>query len=122
MNKTTSLKQYLKAPETRTSRPIAGNCSNVLEDSKFFWTEYHSGKINIILHLVTVSFLFYGLAVKSVTLLLMGLFVFDEMGHAYNYYFVHNRDPKFGFRRMIPYKLLYGSLSMAVLLKLFGWF
>jgi hypothetical protein len=73
------------------------------------------------MHLVSFSFLFYGLTVKSVTLLLIGLFLFDEIGHAYNYFFVHNRDPKFGLR-MIPYQLLYGSLGMAVLLKLFRWF
>jgi hypothetical protein len=92
-----------------------------LEDSKFFWTEYHSGKINIILHLVSFSFLFYGLAARNVLLVLTGLFVFDEMGHAYNYFFVHNRDPRFGLR-MIPYQLLYASLGMPVLLKLFRWF
>ena len=67
--------------------------SKFLEDSKFFWTEYHSGTINVILHLVSFSFLFYGLTVKSVALVLTGLFLFDEMGHAYNYFFVHNRDP-----------------------------
>jgi hypothetical protein len=49
------------------------------------------------------------------------LFVFDEIGHAYNYFFAHNRDPRFGLR-MIPYQLLYGSLIMLVLLKLFGLF
>jgi hypothetical protein len=92
-----------------------------VEDSKFFWTLYHAGKVNIILHLVSFSFLFYGLAVRSVLLVLAGLFVFDEMGHAYNYFFVHNRDPRFGLR-MIPYQLLYASLGMPVLLKLFGWF
>jgi hypothetical protein len=92
-----------------------------LEDSKFFWTEYHLGKVNIILHLVSFSFLFYGLAVKSVPLVFIGLFIFDEMGHAYNYFSVHNRDPRFGLR-MIPYQFLYGSLIMVVLLKLFGWF
>jgi hypothetical protein len=42
---------------------------------------------------------------------LIGLFVFDEMGHAHNYFFVHNRDPRFGLR-MIPYQLLYASLGM----------
>ncbi|HYY28021.1 MAG TPA: NAD(P)-binding domain-containing protein [Chthoniobacterales bacterium] len=36
-------------------------------------------------------------------------------------FFVHNRDPRFGLR-MIPYQLLYASLIMPVLLKLFGWF
>jgi hypothetical protein len=121
MQQTTFFNQHSKAPETRTGLLIGGNMSKFLEDSKFFWTKYHSGKINIVLHLVSFSFLFYGLAVKSVALVLIGLFVFDEMGHAYNYFFVHNRDPKFGLR-MIPYQLLYGGLGMAVLLKLFRWF
>jgi hypothetical protein len=95
--------------------------SKFLEDSKFFWTEYHRGKINIVMQLMSFSFLFYGLIVKSVALVLTGLFLFDEMGHAYNYFFVHNRDPKFGLR-LPPYQLLYGSLCMAVALKLFQWF
>ena len=92
-----------------------------LEDSKFFFTLYHAGKVNITLHVVSFSFLFYGLAVKSVPLVLIGLFIFDEMGHAYNYFIVHNRDPRYGLR-MIPYHLLYASLGMPILLTLFGWF
>ena len=92
-----------------------------LEDTKFFFTLYHAGKVNITLHMVSFLFLFYGLIVKSVSPMLIGMFVFDEMGHAYNYFVVHNRDPRFGLR-MIPYQFLYGSLIMLVLLKLFGWF
>jgi hypothetical protein len=92
-----------------------------LRDSKFFWTRYHAGKVNIILHVVSFSFMFYGLAVKSVPVVLIGLFIFDEMGHAYNYFVVHKRDRRFGLR-MIPYQLLYASLIMPVLFKLFGWF
>jgi hypothetical protein len=76
-------------------------------------SEYHP-------HLVSFSFLLYGLTIKSVSLVLIGLFCFDEMGHAYNYFIVHNRDPRFGLG-MIPYQLLYGSLIMLVLFKLFGW-
>jgi hypothetical protein len=71
-----------------------------LEDSKVFFTLYHAGKMNILLHLVGLSFLFYGLAAKSVLFVLIGLFVFDEMRHAYNYFFVHNTDPKFGLRML----------------------
>jgi hypothetical protein len=37
-------------------------------DSKFFFTLYHAGKVNIILHVVSLSFLFYGLTVKSMPL------------------------------------------------------
>jgi hypothetical protein len=92
-----------------------------LRDSKFFFTLYHAGKVNITLHLVSLSFLFYGLTIKSVPLVLIGLFVFDEMGHAHNYFFVHNRDPRYRLR-MIPYQFLYGALIMLVLLKLFAWF
>ena len=92
-----------------------------LIDSKFFFTQYHAGKVNITLHVASISFLFYGLTVRSLPLVLIGLFIFDEMGHAYNYFLVHNRDPRFGLR-MIPYQLLYASLGMPVLLKLFGWF
>jgi hypothetical protein len=44
------------------------------------FTTYHAGKVNSILHVVSYSFLFYGLAVKSVPLVLIGLFIFDEMG------------------------------------------
>jgi hypothetical protein len=54
--------------------------STFLEDSKFFSTLYHAGKVNIILHLVSFSFLLYGLAVRNVLLVLIGLFIFDEMG------------------------------------------
>jgi hypothetical protein len=121
MQKTTLFRQHLKAPETRTGRLIGGSVAKFLEDSKFFWTEYHLGKINIVMHLVSFSLLFYGLAEKSVPLVLIGLFVFDEMGHAYNYFVVHKRDPRFGLR-MIPYQLFYATLIMPVLFKLFGWF
>jgi hypothetical protein len=98
-----------------------GGSVTFLRDSKFFFTLYHAGKVNITLHLVSFSFLFYGLTIKTASLVLIGLFCFDEMGHAYNYFFVHNRDPRFGLR-MIPYQLLYASPIMPVLLKRFGWF
>jgi hypothetical protein len=92
------------------SAPGTGHVT-FLRGSKFFFTQYHAGKVNIILHLVSLSFLFYGLTVKSLSLVLIGLFIFDEMGHAYNYFFVHDQDPRFGLR-LIPYQLLYASLIM----------
>jgi hypothetical protein len=58
MKKTTLFKQHLKAPESQTGRLIGGNMVKFLEDSRFFWTEYHLGKINVIMHLVSFSFLF----------------------------------------------------------------
>jgi hypothetical protein len=101
-----------------TDAVVRGGGGTFLEDSKFFFTLYHAGKVNIILHLVSFSFLFYGLTVKSVPLVLIGLFIFDEMGHANNYFVVHQEDPRFGLR-MTPYQLLYASLIMPVLFKVF---
>jgi hypothetical protein len=46
--------------------------SKFLEDSKFFWTEYHRGTMNVIMHLVSFSFLFYRLSIKSVAFVLTG--------------------------------------------------
>jgi hypothetical protein len=43
-----------------------------MKDSKFFFTLYHAGTVNIILHVVSLLFLFYGLAVKSVPFVVMG--------------------------------------------------
>ena len=100
--------------------PAKRRLDTFFRDSKFFFTLYHAGALNIILHLVSFFILFYGLTVKSLPLVLIGLFIFDEMGHAYNYFFVRDRDPRFGLR-MIPYQLVYGGLIMLVLLKLFGW-
>jgi hypothetical protein len=110
-----------RAGTDRVNRGGSMTVVTFLEDSKFFFTLYHAGKVNIILHLVSFTFLFYGLTVKSAAFVLIGLFIFDEMGHAYNYFFVRNRNPRFGLR-MIPYQLLYAFLIMPVLLKLFGWF
>lgn len=101
--------------------PAKRHLDTFLRDSAFFFTLYHAGTVNILLHLVSFSILLYGLTVKSLSLVLIGLFIFDEMGHAYNYFFVQNRDPRFGLR-MIPYQLLYGGLIMLLLLKLFRWF
>jgi hypothetical protein len=74
--------------------------SNVSGRLESFLHAVSRGKMNILLHLVGLSFLFYGLAAKSVLFVLIGLFVFDEMRHAYNYFFVHNTDPKFGLRML----------------------
>jgi len=53
-------------PILRTSASQAevvdqGGCMTFLRDSRFFFTEYHAGAVNISLHLVSCSFLFYGL-------------------------------------------------------------
>ena len=92
-----------------------------IETSKFFFTDFHRGTINIILHVISFAVLFYGLAVKDTLLVILGLAVIDELGHIYNYYVLHKRDWRYG-PRMIPYQLFYAAVGIIILLKIFGWY
>ena len=95
--------------------------SKFIEVSKFFFTDFHRGTVNIILHIISFAVMFYGLAVKDTLLVILGVAVIDELGHIYNYFFIFKRDPKYGVR-MIPYQLFYASIGLVILLKIFNWY
>jgi len=92
-----------------------------LATSKFFFTDFHLGAVNIVLHLISFAVMFYGLMIKNTWLVVLGVGVINEFGHIYNYFIRFKRDPKYGIR-MIPYQLLYAALGLIILLKLFGWY
>ncbi len=92
-----------------------------IEASKFFFTDFHKGTVNIILHIISFSVMFYGLTVKNTLLVLLGLAVINELGHIYNYFIVHKKDPAYGVR-MIPYQLFYAAIGIIILLKIFNWY
>ncbi len=92
-----------------------------IEVSKFFFTDFHKGTVNIILHIISFAVMFYGLAIKDILLVILGIAVIDELGHIYNYLIVYKRDPKYGIR-MVPYQLLYASIGLVILLKIFNWY
>lgn len=92
-----------------------------IETSGFFFTDFHKGGVNITFHIISLAVLLYGLAVKDTLLVILGLAVIDEFGHLYNYFILHKRDPKYGIR-MIPYQLLYASIGILILLKVFNWY
>jgi len=94
---------------------------NFIETSKFFFTGFHKGTINIILHIISFGVMFYGLVIKDTLLVILGVAVIDELGHLYNYFILYKRNPKYGIR-MVPYQLLYASMGLVVLLKIFGWY
>lgn len=94
--------------------------SKFIENSKFFFTDFHKGTVNIVLHIISFSVMFYGLAVKNTLLVILGLAVINELGHIYNY-FRFKRDPKYGVR-MVPYQLFYAGVGIIILLKIFGWY
>jgi len=95
--------------------------SKFIEDSKFFFTDFHKGTVNIILHLISFTVMFYGLAVKNTLLVFIGLCVIDEFGHIYNYFIRFKRDRRYG-PRMIPYQLFYAAIGIIILLKMFNWY
>lgn len=91
-----------------------------LKDSKFFFTTYHTGKINIIFHIVSIIVLLIGLISQNIILSIMGLAVIDELGHIYNYFFLHKRDLLFNPVRMLPYQILYVIPPALIIFKLFS--
>lgn len=92
-----------------------------IQTSKFFFTDFHKGRVNISLHIISFAVMFYGLAVKNTFLVILGLAVIDELGHLYNYFFLYKRDPRYG-ARMVPYQLLYATIGIFILLKIFNWY
>lgn len=92
-----------------------------VETSKFFFTDFHKGTVNISLHLISFAVLFYGLAVKNTFLVILGLAVIDELGHIYNYFILYEKNPKYGVR-MIPYQIFYAAIGILILLKIFNWY
>ncbi len=91
-----------------------------IQTSKFFFTDFHKGTVNITLHIISFLVMFYGLVVKDTLLVILGLAVIDELGHVYNY-FRFNRNPKYGVR-MIPYQIFYAGIGIIILLKIFNWY
>ena len=96
--------------------------TNFIEDSKFFFTSFHKGTVNILLHIISFTILFKGLINKSVILVIIGFAIIDEMGHLYNYFFLFKRNEKYNPLRMIPYQIIYGGTALLILLKIFNWF
>ena len=94
---------------------------NFIETSKFFFTDFHKGTVNIILHIISFAVMFYGLAVKDTLLVILGITVIDEFGHLYNYFIIFKRDPRYGIK-MVPYQILYGTIGLLILLKIFNWY
>jgi len=92
-----------------------------IEDSKFFFTDFHKGTVNIFLHIISFAVMFYGLVIKDTLLVILGLAVIDELGHIYNYLFLFKRNPKYGIR-MIPYQFFYALIGILILLKIFNWY
>lgn len=59
--------------------------------TKIFFTEWHSGVVNQLLHLIGLTVLIWGFYSFKVYLILASVFIM-ESGHLYNYFKGKNRD------------------------------
>lgn len=94
--------------------------ASFIKDTKFFFGDFHRGTVNILFHIFSFSLMFYGLANKNFILTILGLAVFDEMGHIYNYFYLHKKDPKYNPVRMFPYQILYVTPVAIILFRIYG--
>src|SRR5690349_10977083 len=92
---------------------------NFIVDSKFFFTSFHTGLVNILFHIVSFYVLYLGLRDNNLLYAFLGYAFFDELGHVYNYFFHHHRDPIFNPIRMIPYQILYTLPPFLIILKIY---
>lgn len=91
---------------------------NFIKDTKFFFTGFHSGSVNIILHVISVTVFIIGILNRNIPLAIIGLAVIDELGHIYNYFVHHKLDPKFNPIRMVPYQSLYVMPPAIIIFKI----
>lgn len=92
-----------------------------METTKFFVSDFHKGTVNIILHVISFTIMFYGLVIKDTIFLILGLAVINELSHLFNYFILYKRNPKYGIR-MVPYQILYASIILVILLEVFNWY
>ena len=66
---------------------------NFMETTKFFVSDFHKGTVNIILHVISFTIMFYGLVIKDTIFLILGLDVINELSHLFNYFILYKRNP-----------------------------
>jgi len=66
---------------------------NFMETTKFFVSDFHKGTVNIILHVISFTIMFYGLVIKDTIFLILGLAVINELSHLFNYFILYKRNP-----------------------------
>jgi len=94
---------------------------NLLERFKFFFTTFHTGTVNIILHLISAIPLFVGLVVKRLSLI-VGFYFIESSGHVYNYLFKFDEELRKKSKEVIPLQILLPALFVLILMILFNWF
>lgn len=89
------------------------------QGTKFFFTDFHKGTVNIILHLISITVLAIGVIQQNIILFVVGIAVIDEMGHIYNYLIAQNKNTQYNPIRMIPFQIIYiGPISLAIFIYL----
>ncbi len=93
---------------------------NLKEKAVFFFTTFHSGSVNVILHVASLPLLYIGFIEHKILYVVLA-FVIEECGHVYNYYFKIDSKLKQKYKDIIPFQLTIGTLLVVVLAKLVNW-
>ncbi len=89
----------------------------MINQAKYFFIHFHSGAVNIILHLASIPVIFLGLMNKSILLIVAGT-VMQEAGHIYNHV---TGKHKYSLK-LVPAQIILFILIIIPLMYLFGWF
>ncbi len=54
---------------------------NFIQNTKFFFTDFHTWTVNIIFHILSLLVFLLGIYQKNIILFILGLAVIDELGH-----------------------------------------
>lgn len=80
---------------------------NFIQNTKFFFTDFHTGTVNITFHIVSLAILVLWLYHQNIILFILGFAVFDELGHIYNFYFLHKGNQQYNPIRMVPCQIVF---------------
>jgi len=94
---------------------------NLIDRLKFFFSTFHTGTVNIILHVISAIPLFVGLVVKRISLIIL-FYLIESSGHVYNYLFKFDEEPRKKSIEVIPLQIVLPALFVLILMVLFNWF
>ncbi len=93
----------------------------IKEQFKFYFTNFHTGFLNIGFHIISIPFIYYGFSEKNYSMIVLGFYL-DGIGHAYNYFFKFNEVNKNKSIEIIPLVFILGFIFCVFLAKIFNWF
>lgn len=95
---------------------------NLTTQFRFFFTTYHSGVFNIVMHVFSLAMHFLvAWPSKSVPLVIVA-FLLEEVGHWYDYFFRFGKGDKRRSIEILPFKLVLVAIFCFYMARWYHWF